>query len=807
MQNVAEFVSFLGYAGEHGEERDKFQKNRKTLFGLDTPYTAVVCEPEAKASVLEICANYAREACRLFVKPQPKQLSAREATVANAVNTFVRITDNHDAMLENVYQALTNAEVSGSFNVTGLSRLLVSPKGPYRSLLLALGVPDSVLDVVKQHQGDLSVLRGFGRQQFLKAVVVLALETNAFRSITAVNQDNEILGIVSLAKAVYTALISTSTSDRESLENVLADEELTEKFLGELLGDDRYRGKLSDAIRQEVGLRGVDALKGADPDVSAAMEKTLKELYTHSYIQMEQAAKKERQKLDKAGRKDERTIQEKLHMLKDPRLACEMTPTEVRDSLYIMCVDVPSLVMMTVHLCMDHKDYVKTSRTSGEEKTYEADTAPNKLFRQLRDKNSLLGDLISPPMEDDDGVDYAPSRKCHLAALHEAGHVDVEGDIARARAFLYLVGDRVDLNRLMAEIVKVEKGSSESDAGSAAGRIVRCLSRPRAKVLEKTADGYVPYGDLQGRERDSRDVVSNLCAALDSHESIVVLYRALTAMAKEAMVIPEDESAGLSEHSQQVNANINNARHMCEVLQCCMSTACHKKLFQVCLSERLVHPRQKVKRKLINTGPGSGPSAGSSSSQTAPMVIAARDVTKSQSDSAGISHTDPVVAAELTSNQTATSAVNEPVITADAETGNTAKLASTETLQSVLQERNTQKEAEIARLQEVLESTQKALAASKEATGKLRSLRSTSKAIEEQKKLQATLDAVTQDLKVSDYEVREKELEDVELKKLEGNLTAVRASRKRPRSGDEGDEGEELSSGVKRRATKTPTSD
>ncbi|MTI13776.1 hypothetical protein [Sansalvadorimonas verongulae] len=551
---------------ESGAQYDQFHKVREAC-GQKGPFPVRKVKPEEVKSyfgltyglsLLSRVVNKARKVCPGAAEVTP--LTPREKEVQKVRDTFLKVDANRKKMLAEVYKTLIDSERSAVFNLTGATKELLNDSYPYSALLVALGVPDSVVDNLRAEGGDLTSLSAENRDVVVKALIVLAIETNALKSIQFVDEKAPI----ALARAVHMAMVESGIMHADTLKSVLSDEEQSEQFFGELLGNPDYRVDLKIATFKETHKRGQNALQaiGQDEGARRAMTTLLGRLYLQRFTMLEN----------------------KADLPEPPKPFSEdLTMEELAVALkFEMGIDLPSQIMLAVQLCVADKNYARSN--PDEQTDFE------RLSDLLRGNNPLIADLMMPPSEDDGNVDYAPCRKYHAAAFHEAGCVggkDGSDDAMRVATYLYMRGDDVDPNRLVSILIKQGADAPQDSA------IRKMLDILVERQVIATADdsSLAPNGDLCkfGETVQDADFIVELSAALETSDSVVELYKALRTIGNEEVAkVPEGTDFATWQAAINHAKCVHSAQIMVTTMESIVSEGCHNKFFKVSLAERRV---------------------------------------------------------------------------------------------------------------------------------------------------------------------------------------------------------------------------
>ena len=550
-------LSSLAYT-DSGALYERFQKAREAC-GQKRPFPVRKARPEEVktcflgfdvSSIISHALGKLRNVCPVLA--DETQLSLRAKEVKSVSDTFVKLNANQKKMLNEVYKTLTDSERAAEFHVAGAVRELLDERYPYGALMAVLGVPGDVIDELRTHRGDLTRIPEEKRESVIKALIVLATETNTLKSVQFEGDDAP----VALARAVHTAIARSGIVHAETMENVLLDEEQSEQFFGELLGNPGYRDDLTAASYRETYNRGYDALSaiGQNEKARRAMTTLLSRIYQQRYFMLQDV---------------------ELPEALDPPSE-DMTMEELAIALkYKMGIDLPSIILLSAHLCVVDKDYISNNPDSEQ-------TDFGVLSCLLRNNNPLIADLMIGPTEDDKDVEFSPCRKYHASAFHETGYVEgKEGsdDAMRVSTYLYMRGGDVDRNRLINKLIEQGSGAQDNEAIS---KVLKVLCE-RGVIVADDDNKLGPDADFNG------DFVLALCAALETSGSVVALYKALRAIGNEE-VMAAPEGAGYSARSAVLSHGrcVRNAKIMASTMEAIVSAECHSQFFKASLTERSV---------------------------------------------------------------------------------------------------------------------------------------------------------------------------------------------------------------------------
>ena len=388
---------------------------------------------------------------------------------------------------------------------------------------------------------------------------MLAFETNALKSCLSEGSTPP-----ALARAVYFAILDSGLAGVQSVARAVEDQELAGQVFAELLGIEDYRTKLSDAIKTAVGLGGVKAIpvkdgdEDGDEDVRTAISEMLNGLYAHFHL-----------RLDHANSLPEGVLP--FHEVK--------TVDEKINGLLKMGVSFHSIVLMHALLAKVERDPT--------------------VLGQLQMNNPLLRDMLTPVLEEDDGVEFAACRRFHLSQIHDAGSIDGNhgsDDAIRVVAYLYLTDQAIDGNRLVANIIEQ---SQSADADAPVTKLLDMLETQ--KLVARTDDGTLaPNGDLN---ESGADFIERLCSTLKDSQGVMVLYRAFMAIGL------EESPKGPETDSQQNHWKcILEARAIASTLENIVSEECQEQMFRLMLPYR--NTERTLPRPACNKTPGEGESSG-----------------------------------------------------------------------------------------------------------------------------------------------------------------------------------------------------
>ena len=401
-----------------------------------------------------------------------RPLSDREVAVQQLTCGPAAIT-RQTSVLQAVHQVLEAPAGEGQYPPTpGALTLLLDPHKPYRSLVETL-LPRPAAPMTA----------GETREATAAAVLALALETNVLFSC---NRD--------LAPALYRALVQVDEEQR--LAKTLEDPDTMAVWLEHLLGRTDYRSRLSEALAVRIGLD----LKGMAAELTGELGEAGMDLQLQPFLGSYRDILAYYRKVDTA------------------RLA----DMSVVDALTSLGVDAPSLAVSLAVLVVADDSFDRTG--------LQADTPANGLYDRLRSHCPLLCDLVSAAVDGqgDTGslatTDYAPGRACHTAALHglrlpEDGP-PLQDTLARCTALLYAIGFRLDLPRLLTQLVSQahKSGSEASDS------LLKALADNGVLAPAEQPLGYVCQDHLELRQAET---LKSLALSLTQAEHIELLFEAL----------------------------------------------------------------------------------------------------------------------------------------------------------------------------------------------------------------------------------------------------------------------------------------
>ena len=401
-----------------------------------------------------------------------RPLSEREVAVQQLTCGPAAIT-RQVSVLQAVHQVLEAPAGEDQYPPTaGALALLLDPHKPYRSLVETL-LPKPAEPMTA----------GETREATAAAVLALALETNVLFSC-----DRD------LAPALYRALVQVDEERR--LAKTLEDPDTMAVWLGHLLGRTDYRSRLSEALAVRIGLD----LKAMAAELTGELGEAGMDLQLQPFLGSYRDILAYYRKADTA------------------RLA----DMSVVDALTSLGVDAPSLAVSLAVLLVADDSFDRTG--------LQADTPANGLYNRLRSHCPLVCDLVSAAVDGQGDMgspattDYAPGRACHTAALHglrlpEDGP-PLQDTLARCTALLYAIGFRLDLARLLTQLVsQAHKSGSE-----AADSLLKTLADNGVLVPAEQQPGYVCQDLLELRQAET---LKSLALSLTQAEHIELLFEAL----------------------------------------------------------------------------------------------------------------------------------------------------------------------------------------------------------------------------------------------------------------------------------------
>ena len=526
-----DYRQYTGVSGDHHKALQARQAKRNTggrkVEVVDSK--AAQNAPQQAPTLLGRVANMFGFGSQ--TKQQP--LDQRQIDLKTVQETYLTPPDRQAQLLGCVLHALTDEHSVRANHLENAVLHLVDPDLPYVSLLKTLGVTDKVIKQVRKKKGDLKALPEADRNTVLKAILVLAFETNALKSISSGDSTSP-----ALARAIYFAILDSGLEGVQSVVRAVEDQELAGQVFAELLGIDDYRAKLSDAIKAAVGLAGVKAtpVKGKSEDVRTAMGTMLNGLYAHFQTRLAHEDSLPKGVLPLSQVK---TIDEKIN------------------GLLAMGVSFHSIVLMQALLAKVKRNEM--------------------VLGQLRMSNPLLRDMLTPVREEDEGVEFAACRRFHLSRIHDAGSIGGNhgsDDAIRVAAYLCLTENTIDGNRLVETVIKL---SQSADADTSVTKLLEAFEDQ--DLVARTDDGMLaPNGDLNELEGD---FIGVLCSTLKDAEDVLVLYRAFMAIGLEEL--PKKPKA---KSERDYRKCILEARAIASTMETIVSGECQEQMFQLMLPHR-----------------------------------------------------------------------------------------------------------------------------------------------------------------------------------------------------------------------------
>ena len=550
-------------------------------------FSKLACGPCAGSDLLS-AHDKTRETAQKNVKEYASDPVKQEQLLTGIKNLLM----SDDAQLE-------------AMRLDGVIPNLVAKDSSYRPLLIALGATEEMLDTLESNNGDLDSLLVTGKDgkvettvqgQFLKAVVVLALETNALSS-----QGFE------LCSRIYHSLVAVGG---DVVQDALVDEELVETFNSSLLRKPDYRIELSKAIATQIRKNSPNLVKGRKVSSQTGMNRAL-QTYLKD-LDMMMTYKLRQDLVDQYMAKG--CLTESEAWTEANKEVSDLSDQLITDSLLTHGLEAPSIVMCLAQLVTTHDDFQPNFDPEGDEE----ESAPTRMYREMCEVMPVLCDLVICPevITDDENValntaDFAVSRAYHASAMHSAhwrpnACYGLKANIVRAQAVLYSFGMRVDMNSLMNRVI--QQATQNAGSVSAAATLDNLCEYG---VIESDGKGgyRIPEGmdlnDYDGDAGNRIDAIQTLAEGLKTDDDLMLLFRSLVIEGDQAepelLDNPQDDAEVLAENERREDTiqYIRNAAQAADVLERMLDLKHHKAIFGVRMERGIAKlEAQKVTRNM-----------------------------------------------------------------------------------------------------------------------------------------------------------------------------------------------------------------